>query len=165
MRSTQIDLFGMSHVKVDFFVVQKMCVIQPLGSFVWSTWFGQCGSVTCNIRAETSVVLWHWVYFSLRETSLFETRASSFELFTLKDLAHVSNRLNSLTRSETDPLYRRHTLRHLGIWNWMAFTSEVFESLSVREGGSHFYLVFWISFSILVFRKEHKILGPILDGK
>ena len=34
MRSTQIDLFGIYHVKEDVFVVQKMLVIHPLERFV-----------------------------------------------------------------------------------------------------------------------------------
>ena len=32
MRSTQVDLYGIAHVKVDFILLQKMCVIPRLGS-------------------------------------------------------------------------------------------------------------------------------------
>ena len=45
MGSTQVDLYGIAHVKVDFISLQKMYVIPRLGRFVWTTRFVQCG---CN---------------------------------------------------------------------------------------------------------------------
>ena len=37
MGSTQVDLYGIAHVKVDFIPLQKMYVIPRLGGFVWTT--------------------------------------------------------------------------------------------------------------------------------
>ena len=42
MGSTQVDLYGIAHVKVDFIPLQKMYVIPRLGRFVWTTCFVQC---------------------------------------------------------------------------------------------------------------------------
>ena len=39
MRSTEIDLYGIAHVKVNFIPVLKMCVLTLLGRFVWTTIF------------------------------------------------------------------------------------------------------------------------------
>ena len=43
MGSPQIDLLDIVHVKVGFFAVLKMCIREPLGKFVRSTLFVQCG--------------------------------------------------------------------------------------------------------------------------
>ena len=50
MISTQVDLYGIAHVKVDIFPHQKMHVIPMLGRFVWTTTFVQCEGkyVLCN---------------------------------------------------------------------------------------------------------------------
>ena len=42
MRSPEIDLFGIPHVKEEFISVLKMHTISILGRFVWSTNFVQC---------------------------------------------------------------------------------------------------------------------------
>ena len=43
MGSTEIDLFGIAHVKVEDKPVLKIYAISILGRFVWSTYFVQCG--------------------------------------------------------------------------------------------------------------------------
>ena len=42
MGTAERHLFGIVHVKVDFFGVQKMLVTCMLGRFVWTTWLVQC---------------------------------------------------------------------------------------------------------------------------
>ena len=39
MMRTEIDLYGIVHVKVDFIPVLKMCVLPILGRFVWTAIF------------------------------------------------------------------------------------------------------------------------------
>ena len=43
MCPTEIDLYGIAHVKVDIIPRQKIHVIPILGRFVWTTSFVQCG--------------------------------------------------------------------------------------------------------------------------
>ena len=50
MTSTQVDLFGIYHVKVHFIAHQKMYVIPMLGRFVWTTSFVQCASCHCSMH-------------------------------------------------------------------------------------------------------------------
>ena len=51
MRSTQVDLFGIAHVKVDFILYQKMYVMPRIGRFVWTTCFVQCDKI-CGDESE-----------------------------------------------------------------------------------------------------------------
>ena len=42
MGPTEINLYGIAHVKVDFILLQKMYVIPRVGRFVWTISFAQC---------------------------------------------------------------------------------------------------------------------------
>ena len=54
MRSTEIDLYGIAHVKVDFIPVLKMCVLPFLGKFVWTIYnFGQCAFLSPTLHANS----------------------------------------------------------------------------------------------------------------
>ena len=57
MGSTEIDLFGIAHVKVEDKPVLKIYAISILGRFVWSTYFVQCVSIDSNI-----VYLWNIIW-------------------------------------------------------------------------------------------------------
>ena len=54
MGRTEIDLFGIAHVKVEFIPVLKIYTIPILGRFVWSTNFVQCDIVWCA-PSETNI--------------------------------------------------------------------------------------------------------------
>ena len=48
MSPTEINLFDIVHVKVDFILLQKMYVILSLGRFIWTSHFVQCAYVAFN---------------------------------------------------------------------------------------------------------------------
>ena len=56
MISTQVDLFGIYHVKVHFIAHQKMYVIPMLGRFVWTTILYNVKGV-CDVIADSSFFL------------------------------------------------------------------------------------------------------------
>ena len=65
MRRTEIDLYGIAHVKVDFIPVLKMCVLTLLGKFVWTTIFDTSGTLehqlsTCTIQKYFEIFFIHW---------------------------------------------------------------------------------------------------------
>ena len=76
MGSTQVDLYGIAHVKVDFIPLQKMYVIPRLGRFVWTTCLVRCGILTLGIRSAAFYVsgflfyVIHYFSFISRSKSL-----------------------------------------------------------------------------------------------
>ena len=42
MNPSKFNLIGKAHVKVDFILLQKICVIPSLGRFIWTTCFVLC---------------------------------------------------------------------------------------------------------------------------
>ena len=60
MISTQVDLFGICHVKIHFIAHQKMYVMPRLGSFVWTTFFVQCEQeyLSTNFKLDGHFVEW-----------------------------------------------------------------------------------------------------------
>ena len=65
MTSTQVDLFGIAHEKVEFILPRKMYVMPRIGRFVWTTCFGQCGAPRVAPKSLTTFLTWtvliYWV--------------------------------------------------------------------------------------------------------
>ena len=99
MGRTEIDLFGIAHVKVEFIPVLKIYTIPILGRFVWSTNFVQCGlcsgkQAVKGLFKKMCLVnnLWIWLYqqnknvYSISYYYLCFLKGNSFSYFQSKIL-------------------------------------------------------------------------------
>ena len=55
MGTAQRHLFGIAHVKIGFFWIQKICVTWMLGRFGWTTWLVQCEAYTSDKISHSQV--------------------------------------------------------------------------------------------------------------
>ena len=77
MGSTQIDFFGICHVKVWFIVVLKMYLTPPIGRFVWTIWFVQCEGSIPDIFSESDIFIGSepcYLFLGDREVCRFITK-------------------------------------------------------------------------------------------
>ena len=81
MSSPGIDLYGIAHVKVDFFPLQKMDVIPLLGRFVWTTSFVQCGVLLVEIFTSQNVYCSDFSLFRKNGTSITFSVRTFFEKY------------------------------------------------------------------------------------